>query len=43
MWLPDAIITDVEDTVTVFYVNYQTTRIWAENRAPGEPLVFSGW
>lgn len=43
MWLPNAIITDVEDTVTVFYVNYQTTRIWAESRAPGEPLVFSGW
>jgi hypothetical protein len=39
MWLPNAIIADVEDTVTVFYVNYQTTRYWAENRAPGEPLA----
>jgi hypothetical protein len=43
MWLPDAIIGDVEDRVTVFYVTYAATRYWAENRDKGEPLVFSGW
>lgn len=43
MWLPNALIADVEDTVTVFYLPYATTRYWAENRAKGEPLVFSGW
>lgn len=43
MWLPNAIIEDVEDAVAVFYVDYATTRIWAENRDKGEPLVFSGW
>jgi hypothetical protein len=43
MWLPNALITDVEDAVTVFYVDYQTTRYWAEKREKGEPLVFSGW
>lgn len=43
MWLPNAIIADVRETVTVFYVNYATTRYWAENRAKDEPLVFTGW
>lgn len=43
MWLPNAIVSDVDDTVTVFYVNYETCRFWAENRDKGEPLVFSGW
>jgi hypothetical protein len=43
MWLPNAIIEDVKETVEVFYVSYATTRYWAENRAKGEPLVFSGW
>jgi hypothetical protein len=43
MWLPKLIINEVETNVTVFYVNYATTRYWAENRAKGEPLVFSGW
>jgi hypothetical protein len=43
MWLPNAIIKDVDDGVTVFYVNYATTRYWAEHRAKGEPLVFTGW
>ncbi len=43
MWLPNAIIGDVEDQVTVFYVTYGATRYWAENRDKGDPLVFSGW
>lgn len=43
MWLSNTIIADVREAVTVFYVNYATTRFWAENRAKGEPLVFSGW
>jgi hypothetical protein len=43
MWLPNALIAEVEDTVKVFYVNYATTRLWAEHREQGEPLVFSGW
>lgn len=43
MWLPNAIVSDVEEQVTVFYLDYKTTRYWAENRTPGEPLVFSGW
>ena len=43
MWLPNKIIEDVEDQVTVFYVDYATTRYWAETREKGEPLVFSGW
>lgn len=43
MWLPNKIIDDVTEAVTVFYVDYATTRFWAENRAKGEPLVFSGW
>jgi hypothetical protein len=43
MWLPNAIISDVDDQVAVFYVSYATTRYWAEHREPGEPLVFSGW
>jgi hypothetical protein len=43
VWLPDKIIADVDDAVQVFYLPYSTCRYWAENRAPGEPLVFSGW
>jgi hypothetical protein len=43
MWLPNSLIAEVEDTVKVFYVNYATTRLWAEHREKGEPLVFSGW
>ena len=43
MWLPNAIIKDVDEGVTVFYLNYATTRYWAEHRAKDEPLVFSGW
>jgi hypothetical protein len=43
MWLPNALVSEVEDLVSVFYVNYATTRLWAEHREKGEPLVFSGW
>jgi hypothetical protein len=43
MWLPNAIIKDVDEGVAVFYVPFSTCRYWAEHRAPGEPLVFSGW
>ena len=43
MWLPSAIITDVEDAVTVFYVDFTTARLWALRRDKGEPLVFCGW
>ena len=43
MWLPNALIADVEERVTVFYVSYATTRLWAAHREKGEPLIFSGW
>lgn len=43
MWLPDKIVADVEEHTTVFYLPFATCRYWAENRSPGEPLVFSGW
>lgn len=44
MWLPRSVINDVHETVDeVFYVNYQTTKVFNESRTPGVPLVFSGW
>jgi hypothetical protein len=43
MWLPNKIVDDVKDAVQVFYLPYSYCRYWAEHRAPGEPLVFSGW
>jgi hypothetical protein len=44
MWLPDALINDVKALeARVFYLPYGAARRWAENRDPGEPLVFSGW
>ena len=44
MWLPDAVLKDVRDHgARVFYLSYPAARRWAEDRPPGEPLVFSGW
>lgn len=43
MWLSNEIINATSDAVQVFYVNYAVTRLWAERREKGEPLVFSGW
>jgi len=38
------VISAVRETVDeVFFVSYHTTRVFNENRAPGTPLVFSGW
>src|SRR5580765_3370776 len=44
MWLPNSVIAAVDEAVDeVFLINYQTTKIFNENREPGTPLVFSGW
>jgi hypothetical protein len=44
MWLPRSVINAVDAAVDeVFYVSYQTTRVFNESRAKGTPLVFSGW
>lgn len=44
MWLPNSVISAVRETVDeVFYVSYETTRTFNQDRAPGTPLVFSGW
>jgi hypothetical protein len=44
MWLPNAILDEVRALeARVFYLSYAACRRWAENRDPGEPLVFSGW
>ena len=43
MWLSREIVEDVTDAVKVFYVDFAATRYWAEKRAKGEPLVFTGW
>ena len=43
MWLSHALIGEVEERVSVFYLSYATCRYWAEHRDKGEPLIFSGW
>lgn len=43
MWLSEKIVKDTMDAgVRVFYVSFQATRYWAQEREPGQPLVFSG-
>ena len=44
MWLPQKIIQAVTDTVDeVFYVSFQTAKVFNEGRERGTPMVFSGW
>lgn len=44
MWLPGQLLKDTKALkVRVFYVSYAATRVWAAERPPGEPLIFSGW
>jgi hypothetical protein len=43
MWLPNKLVTEVEDQVRVFYVPWDTCRYWNASRKKGEPIIFSGW
>ena len=44
MWLPKQLIEDVEDAgARVFYVSGAACRVWAESKAKGEPVVFTGF
>lgn len=44
MWLPRSLVDDVHAAnIEVFHVCYAATRLWARERAEGEPLVFSGY
>jgi hypothetical protein len=43
MWLSNHIRDDVADACEVFYVTREIAAFWNDNRAKGDPLVFTGW
>jgi hypothetical protein len=43
MWIPNEYIEQVEDLVTIDYLDHARCALWNEHRRPGEMRLFTGW
>lgn len=43
MWLPNAVIEDVNKVARIHYVDVAIAKRWNEHRRPGELRLLTGW
>ena len=43
MWLPNAVITDVQKVARIYYIDAAHTKSWNEHRREGELRLLTGW